>query len=362
MNNLRPFTDAARYHVVGTTQKGPVNTAEVFSTGTQYTAMFGERTPESQAVYDDIGSFFAEGGAEVIVTRVPDLTAGTIASALTATGDTTRGAAVATPGVPAADSGPELLEHAQQFGKLALLHAPNDALPAEVAATAASLTGSPGSENAGIFWPWLTLRDRRQIAPTGYIAAVRARAHLTHGYWKHPAGPASLSRTAHGLRFPNTPASNEELSEQLISPIVTTRDGVELHGWWSLSGDRGNFPYLDTADMLNNLAADLGAAYSGVTRHGWDTVAKLRSQVGAITKGRLASLASAGAFQPKFTPAGTQADPGYLYSITTPDNQPDDRNVITVRVQVRPYTHANLIAVRVFRVPILEPFPQAVQL
>ena len=84
---------------------------------------------------------------------------------------------------------------------------------------------------------------------------------------------------------------------------------------------------------------------------------KLRSQVVAITKGRLASLANAGAFKRGLDPSGTQSDPGYLFSVTTPHEQPPDRNVIIVRVAVRPYTHANLISLRVFQVPILEPFP-----
>lgn len=361
MTNLRPFTEAARYHVVGLTETGPFNTATLISTGTQYTATFGRLTTGSAPIYNDVGLYFAEGGQEVYITRVPDLAPATIRAALAATGQDTVGAAVATPGSPAADTGAVLVEHAEAHGKLALLCGGKDTAVAELAATAQTLTGRPGSENTGIFWPWVT-RGKNHQAPTGYVAAARARAHLAHGYWKHPDGPESRARSITGLRTPNGPQRNEELSEQLISPIVTTRDGVHLHGWWSLAGDRANFPYLDTTDMLNNLAADLGRAYESVTRHAWDTVPKLRSQVAAITKGRLASLANAGAFNKRIDPSGSQSDPGYVFTVTEPEAQPPDRNVIIVRVAVRPYTHANLISVRVFQVPILDPFPAEVTL
>lgn len=362
MTNLRPFTEAARYHVVGLTETGPFNTATLISTGTQYTATFGRLTTGSAPLYNDVGLYFAEGGQEVHVTRVPDMNPATVKAALSATGEDTRGAAVAVPGGTAAALGVTLANHAEEYGKLALLCGGKDTTVAQLAATAQFLKGRPGSETTAIFWPWVT-RGRTIQAPTGYVAAVRARAHLAHGYWKHPDGPDSRARTVTGLRTPNTPARNEELSEQLISPLVTTRDGsVHLHGWWSLSGDRANFPYLDTTDMLNNLAADLGRAYESVTRHAWDTVPKLRSQVAAITKGRLASLANAGAFNKRIDPSGSQSDPGYVFTVTEPEAQPPDRNVIIVRVAVRPYTHANLISVRVFQVPILDPFPAEVTL
>lgn len=356
MTNLRPFTEAARYHVVGLTETGPFNTATLISTGTQYTATFGRLTTGSAPLYNDVGLYFAEGGQEVYITRVPDLAPATVQAALAATGAGTRGAAVAVPGADAAAVGSVVCSHTEEYGKLALLCGGKDSTVAQLAATAQFLKGRPGSSNAAIFWPWVT-RGRTQQAPTGYVAAARCRAHLEHGYWKHPAGPPSRAVAVTDLRTPNTPARNEELSEQLISPIVTSRDGIVLHGWWSLSGDRANYPYLDTADLINNLAADLGQAYEGVTRHAWDTVPKLRSQVVAITKGRLASLANAGAFKRGLDPSGTQSDPGYLFSVTTPHEQPPDRNVIIVRVAVRPYTHANLISLRVFQVPILEPFP-----
>lgn len=360
MTNLRPFTEAARYHVVGTTEKGPTATTTLISTGTQYTATFGGRTPESAAIYDDIGLYFAEGGQEVHVSRVPDLNPATVRAALSSSGKDTRGAAVAAPGGTAAALGVILAAHAEEYGKLALLSGGKDTTVAQLAATAQFIQGRPGSESTALFWPWVA-RGRTVQAPTGYVAAVRARAHLEHGYWKHPDGPASLARSVTGLRTPNLPGRNEELSEHLISPLVTTREGVCLHGWWSLSADRANFPYLDTSDLLNNLAADLGNAYEKVTRHAWDTVPKLKSQISAITKGRLASLGNAGAFHAKVAPDGSRTDPGYVFTVTEPTEQPPDRNVIIVRVAVRPYTHANLISVRVFQVPILDPFPVEVR-
>lgn len=352
------MTAAARYHVVGVTDTGPTDRPVLMSTGAQFHATFGTRTPASTAVYDDVDIYLREGGQEVWVSRVPDLAPATLTAALETAGPATTGAAVAVPAGTADTVGDLLAAHAHAHNKLALLTTGRDDTAEQAAAAAAALQGRPGTRATGLFWPWVTTGDGRHLPPTGYVAAARARAILAHGYWKHPDGPASTARALRALRFPNTAARNEELSENLISPLVTTTDGVALHGWWSLSADRANHPFLDTADLVNNLAADLAEAYAAVQPAGWDTVHRLKAEITALTKARLARLAKDGALAPSYDPDGRVADPGYVFTVTEPDVQPPDRNVVVVRVAVRPYTHAVLVGVRVFRVPILDPFPQ----
>lgn len=352
---------SARYHIAGRTETGPFNEAVLVTSGADYYNALGGRTRESAAVHDDVALFLAEGGREVYVTRVGGTspTPADYVAALDATGDTAPGGCVAIPEHSASRVGVRLLAHAHQYGKTAILTGGQDDTEAVMARTAQHLRGRPGSDAAGLFWPWITTWDAtgrpRHQNPTGYIAAARARAHYRAGYWANPDGQASAARTVHALRFPNTPASNEALADQFLSPLVTTRNGVELHGWWSLAADSANFPYLDTRDLLNNIAAELAEAYDEVTSHTWDTLWKNMAQITAMTKGVLSRLAKGGAFNPKAGPEGTTGDPGYHFTVTTPDLQPPDRNVVIVRVAVRPRTHAILVGVRVFHVPLTTP-------
>lgn len=353
---------SARYHVVGLTDTGPTDRAVRVTNGADYHNTFGDRTPASAVLYDDVATFLAEGGREVWVTRVPALDAATITAALAATGEPTRGGAVAAPGVPLGVVGRALIAHAAAFGKVALLTGRQDITAEDLAGQIDPLIGIPGSDHAAVFWPWLTItgehRDR-YAPPTGYVAAVRARAHFTAGHARAP-GVHSTTERFTALRTPNVPARNEELSERLISPLVTTRNGVQLHGWWSLAGDRGNFAYLDVRDLLNNVAVDLAAAYEKISPHSWDTVPKLIGQITTATKTVLATMSAAGAFTTQPGSFNTAADPGYMFTVTQPAAQPPDRNVIVVRAAVRPHAHANLIGIRVIRVPIHDQFPQEV--
>ena len=352
---------SAAYHLVGRTAAGTVGQTVHVTSGADYHNALGGRTPTSAIIYDDVATFLAEGGRDVYVTKVHDAaTPHEYAIALDAAGTVSPGAAVAVPEQPLGLIGSRLLAHASAHGKVALLNGRQDDTAETVAFYARSLQGRAGSDAAGVFWPWVSTTDpttgrARHRPPTGYVAAVRARAHLATGYWANPDGNASLARTFAALRFPNTSARNEELSEQLISPLVTTRHGVALHGWWSLAADRANFPYLDTRDLLNNIAAELEDAYQTVTAHTWDTVSKNVGQITGLTKSVLASAAKGGAFNPKAGPEGTVGDPGYHFTVSVPAEQPADRNTVTVRVYVRPRTHALLVGVRTFRVPLNAP-------
>lgn len=351
-------TASAAYHIVGRTAAGTIGQTVHVTSGADYHNALGGRTATSAIVYDDVTTFLAEGGRDVYITRVADTaTPHEYAIALDAAGTVSPGAAVAVPELPLGLIGVRLLAHAEAHGKVALLNGRQDDDAQTVAFYTQPLIGRPGSDAAGVFWPWVSITDREtgrshHRPPTGYVAAVRARAHLAAGYWANPDGRASTAHTLDALRFPNTPARNEELSEQLVSPLVTTREGVQLHGWWSLSGDRANFPYLDTRDLLNNIAAELQDAYETVTAHTWDTVSKNVGQITGLTKSILASAAKGGAFNAKAGPEGTAGDPGYHFTVTLPTPQPPDRNTVTVTVYVRPRTHAVLIGVRTFRVPI----------
>lgn len=467
----RPAQYSARYHVAGTTDRGPVGVCPRVTSMSEYELHYGGRTEVSAVVYDDLSVFFAEGGWEARVARVvgpgastgaavlldgagaptvdftfrdpgghsgdasvtvthpgdgtytvalvqgttttgywprlvtpadlvsaaeddptvvvtdllsatpapgnqpaagttvfsagsDDLASVTVAdyrAALDATGGAARGGCVAVPALPIDTVGQDLLEHARQFQKIALLCGTQDAQADSLAASAAAVAALPGSDHAGVFWPYISLpgADRpRHLPPTGYVAAVRARTYATLGYWRQPAGARSTALTISALRFPNTPARNEELGEQWVNPIVTDRTGVQVHGWWSLSPDRANFPYLATRDLLNNIAVDLAAGYASAVNHNWDTMARLTGHVTAVTKGVLGGLAAAGALEAKFYEDGSMQDPGYTFSVTTPEDPPADRNVVEVTVAVRPHRHPNLVGVRVFRVDVRDPLLQ----
>lgn len=461
---------SARYHLVGVTERGPVGVAQRVTSIAEYESYFGARVPKSEKTYNDARLFFAEGGAELYVTRVvgPSATRGFVvltdstlaptvrvelnepgafsarttvqvtdgpgdtfnftvfqdemtrvrftsvvspsdlisrslghplitisdlgsaaaapgnnpvpnatpvplsegiddfvnittasyAAALDATGDGTRGGCVAVPDLPADIIGETLIAHAVEYQKTALLCGEVDTTQAEIQSMAQGLINTDGSDHAGIFWPYLIVPDEgsggsRYVAPTGYVAAVRARAHTTVGYWQIPAGERAASRIITGLRYPVDTRRNNELSDSYVSGIIVDAGNIKLYNWWSLSPDRANFQYLSVRDELNNIAMDLASEFREFIFSTWDSRGKLLNQISSAAKGILATLADQDAISPRINPVdGSVIDNGYTISVDAPTGAFVEQNTILVRVEVRTPQTAQLIRAEVVRVPL----------
>lgn len=344
---------SGRYHVLGAPGHGPFGAAVKLTSMADYRAAFGPRTAETTALYDDLAVFFAEGGGEAYVTRVAeDATLEEIAEALDATSEHTRGGCVAAPGYPAQVYGPTLIRHAARTSKLALLSMGVAATAQDAADTAAFLTDVEGSDHAGLFWPWVVTPTvegaTRPAPPTGFVAAARARTHAATGFWSHPAGQVSLARTVRSLAHPSDRAGAWAAADHRVSALATTRNGVELYGWWSLAGDRANFPHLTTRDLLNNTALELVDRYGALRAAPWGTVERFVSQVRTTTRAVCATLVARGALTPNPAEDLMSADPGYLLSV----DYDARRHLVVVEVALRPLQYARVVGTELIRVPL----------
>lgn len=461
---------SARYHLVGVTERGPVSVAQRVTSIAEFESYFGARTAKSEKTYNDARLFFAEGGAELYVTRVvgPAPTSGFInlldttgvntvrislnepgaysartsvdidqgpnntftftlyqdtvmrirlsgvsspadlmarllgnplisvsdlgsaaaapgnnpvatanpvflsegvddyvnitvddyVSALEETGDATRGGAVGVPDLPADIIGPDLLAHGVAYQKVALLCGDVHTTQTEIAGMAEPLSALEGADHGGVFWPYLVMKDEdnggaRYVAPLGYVAAVRARAHTTVGYWQIPAGERSISRSIVGLHTPVDTRKNDALADSYVSGIIQDGGNIKLYNWWSLSPDRANFGYLSVRDQLNNVAMDLASDFKQFIFSTWDSRGKLLNQIASAAKGILATLAERDAVAPRYSEVdGAQLDPGYTINVDAPTGGLAEQNTILVRVEVRTPQAAQLIRVEVVRVPL----------
>lgn len=347
---------SAGYHVAGVSATGPVGQATAIRSMAEYTRAFGPRTDEAAALHDDLALFFAEGGAEAFVTRVTDPTPLNTVAALAAAAASTPtglvGLAVATPGLAAEEVGEALIAHAAATHRVALLAPARDTTRVGVQAVAGSLSLVAGAENAALLYPWVSTTSRtgttRVVAPTGYAAAARARAHRL-GYWWHPAGVRSAARTLTGQSTYVDREDGWELADHLVSAVAATPTGYQLWGWWSLGSDRANFPHLTTADLLHNVAAGLSVEFSMISAAKWSTVEQTYAQIRAAAATVLHRLAAAGGV----LAAADGSDPGWR--VSTRLNT--ERTAVEVAVDVRPLQYARLVGVHLYRIPLHVPIP-----
>lgn len=225
--------------------------------------------------------------------------------------------AVAVPGYGASLVGAGLMAHAKALKRLALLAGPRGATDADYLAAAAARL-APDGEHGGIFGPWLEVPlgngATKLVSPEGYVAAVRARAHLAEGPWSAPAGEPAVARFVLGTERPITRTQGDALDEGHVSAIRTISGTTRLYGYRSLSTDTSNYALLVGRDVLNTVAY---AAEERLERFVFRTIdgkGQLLASVAAELVGILDPMRQAGGLYER-TVDGAQVDPGYSVDV-----------------------------------------------
>ncbi|WP_053207948.1 hypothetical protein [Jiangella muralis] len=225
---------------------------------------------------------------------------------------------VAAPGYTADLVGPGLIEHARTHNRLVALAMDVDAVESEATAAAATLGALPGSEHAGLFYPWVLMPDgagARPIPPEGYVAACRARAHRDVGPWRAPAGQIAQSRYILGPSVELNRAAGDALDEGRVSAIRRIVNTTRLYGWRSLSPDADNYALLVGRDMLNYLAVQAEALLEPFVFETIDGGGRLLSRVESTLVGLVDPIRADGGLFERLTEDGEQIDPGYSVDV-----------------------------------------------
>lgn len=230
-----------------------------------------------------------------------------------------------------------------------------------VSADAANYRGTAGSEKAGYFWPWVLIPNgsggTTVVPPDGFVAGVRSRTVAASGPWQAPGGSYGVARYVIGLDPASgavTDTVGDALNDEHVN-VIRPLKGIRLYGWRSLSTDMVNYPLLTQADVLNNVAAELGTVEQQYAFATIDSLGQLGSEMANSAKGVLQPFITAGALWPgPLGSNGQPTDPGYLIDtgpdVNTPASIAADRYGIAV--YVRPAGSAETIPVKVVKVAI----------
>ena len=245
------------------------------------------------------------------------ITASIMADGLDVFGPEFGAGAVAIPGYTSALVGEQLLEHAKDRRRIALLAAAQGASDTDYLNAADSLIG-PDGEHAGIFGPWVRIPmgggRTKLVSPEGYVAAVRARAHLSEGPWRAPAGEAAIARFVVGVERELTRAQGDTLDEGHVSAIRTIAGTTRLYGWRSLSSDVDNYALLVGRDVLNTVAYVAEERLEPYVFRTIDGKGQLLASVASTLVGVLDPMRAAGGLYERIVD-GQQSDPGYSVDV-----------------------------------------------
>lgn len=252
-----------------------------------------------------------------------------------------------------------LIAHAEANNRIALLATAQGSTANQLATLANSLD----SEYAGLFAPWVNIRDNYggllTIPPEGYIAAVRARAHRAVGPWQAPAGERARSKTIVSCDQVFDAITAGALEDAKVSPILPATTGVRLYGWRSLSSDTDNWRLLTGADVVNRIVVSAGQQLDPLVFSAIDAKGHLLGQVEGALQGIVAPMAALGGLYPWIDSSSAgqpvQVDPGYAIT-TDSTREVASANEVIATLAVRVSPTAALIQLTVTKVGVTRQF------
>lgn len=243
-----------------------------------------------------------------------------------------------------------LIEHARTHRRLALLATARGTEVDDLIATSLGLGTVAGSENAGLFGPWIQVSDGaggvRAISPEGFVAAARSKAHDGTGPWASAAGEGSVATYVLGVDQEFTRDDHERLDTARINPVRVVAGRIRLYGWRSLSANETDYASLTVADLLNRLVTECEARLEPFVFKTIDGRGQLLSQMKGILVGVLEPIRAAGGIFERVDPATNEiVDSGYSVTVDASLNTPETLalNKVQAQVAVRPSPNAALI-------------------
>lgn len=290
------------------------------------------------------------------------VTASTVTTALDRFNSDLGAGAVATPGYDAGTVAAAVVAHARARNRLALLAPASGQSPAGVTTTANGLRTTTGAEHAALLYPWVQVANGaggvRTISPEGFVAGLRARAHVSDGPWRAPAGAIGQARHVVGLERELTRSEADALNDDAVSAIRRVAGTIRLYGWRSLSTDVVNYRLLTSRDVLNYVA-DLGAdALEPFVFDTIDASGHLFNRAEGALRGILEPMRTAGGLYERIAADGTVIDPGYRIdtgpSVNTADSLAAGELRANIAVRVSP--SAELIRLTITKVSLTQAF------
>lgn len=248
-----------------------------------------------------------------------------------------------------------LVAHAKDYRRIAILEGARGGSAGDYATLAAALATTPGSENAGLFGPYLQVSDGaggvRTIPPAGFVAAARAKAHDQFGAWAVGAGEGSVSPYILGVESEWGRTEAEQLSAARVNPIRVVQNKIRLYDWRSLSANEQDYASLAVADLLDRLVTECEARLETFVFRTIDGRGQLFAEVKGVLIGILEPVRAAGGIFER-TVNGEVLDSGYSVNVSQSLNTEASlaRNEINAQVAVRPSPNASLINLTIVKV------------
>ena len=231
-------TDTGTAFIIGLCDAGSTASYELIESMDDYESAYSDT---ANLLYDSVETFFGEDGSRCYVVRVADtdLDADWLAALDLLSAELGPGQVLA-PGESTAVRHGQLLTHAADNNRVALIDSDEDDDAAAVAATAAAASVLSDADRGMLTSQWLDLPERtagvpRTVPPSPVVAGLCARLGDQPNVW--PIGPRGLLNFATSVTVEFTDAERTTLTSAGANVILDDPNGLRLYGFRGVSED-----------------------------------------------------------------------------------------------------------------------------
>lgn len=210
-----------------------------------------------------------------------------------------------------------LLDHANAYNRIALLHGTSNANIAGIKSFAQTIIANESNlEHGALYYPWVYAPTavsgvNRLLPPDGYVAAKRAKVINSGGPHLPSAGINSEAVFVNGVVVDIDRTNGDALDDESINAIRVINNTVRVYGARSLSQDTTNFRYITAQDTINGIVVDSYRALEPLVFSPIDGRGGIFASVEARLISVLEGYRISGALYEAFDANGRRVDYGY---------------------------------------------------
>lgn len=245
--------------------------------------------------------------------------------------------AVSAPGFYTSDNYDKLIEHAKNYGRIAILGFDRDETPSGAASAGSAYADAVGAEYAAFFYPWIKVPNGSltSIIPNeGYVAGKRAKIQNAVGPWAAYAGAATEAAFVTNPFVVLSSTEEAQLVADAVNPIKLVSGTVRIYGARSISSDTANYRFINGREVLNYIVYESKQSLEALVFQPIDGRRALFARIGSSLTAIMDRIRQAGGLYEAVDASGKIVDPGYSVQVNDSINPVSQLASGTIKAKV----------------------------
>ena len=245
--------------------------------------------------------------------------------------------AISAPGFYTSDNYDKLIEHAKDYGRIAILGFDRDETPSGAASAGSAYAEAVGAEYAAFFYPWVKIPNGSltSIVPCeGYVAGKRAKIQNASGPWSAYAGAATEASFVTNPFVVLSSTQEAQLVADAVNPIKLVSGTVRIYGARSISSDTANYRFINGREVLNYVVYEAKQSLEALVFQPIDGRRALFARIASSLTAIMDRIRQAGGLYEAVDASGKLVDPGYSIQVNDSINPVSQLASGTIRAKV----------------------------